>query len=543
MVTTHPDRSVGPLSGNAQWDRTVVSHRGVAQWDRTVVSLSAPLQTRPEQGTPMLEFVSRPQQFPPTRVAEQRRKDFKEIHEVFQDIEAAAQSARCSQCGVPYCQIHCPLGNNIPDWLMLAANGRLEEAWQTSNETNAFPEFCGRICPQDRLCEGNCVIEASGHGTVTIGSVESYLTENAFQNGWIKPIVPAALRQGSAGIIGAGPAGLAAAIRLREAGFAVHVYDAHDRVGGLLMYGIPNFKLEKSLVERRTRWLEASGIKFHLGCRVGVDKDFASIRAEHEVVLVATGTYQARPLGVSPGAGTESGSGSGSGSTAVLTPAMDYLIASIRSGLGDIGEHLSTYDAADEDVIVVGGGDTAMDCVRTAIRQGARSVRCLYRRDRASMPGSQREVEKAIEEGVDFLWFSAPSSIVTDDQGALTGLKVHEMRQTTADGTGRRGVEPSDAPPHYVQATRVILALGYDAEDLPGQWDAPDLATTRWGTIKAGHGGGGGDSLATSLPGVFAAGDIYRGASLVVWAIKDGMQAAEEMVAYFDTHCAPAEAA
>ena len=333
---------------------------------------------------PMLKFVKIERDMPEKRDATIRREDFAEIYAEYADTKAKEQSSRCSQCGVPYCQTHCPLHNNIPDWLRLTAEGRLQEAYEVSQATNTFPEICGRICPQDRLCEGNCVIEQSGHGTVTIGSVEKYITDTAWENGWVLPIKPAVERVESVGIIGAGPGGLAAADVLRRAGVQVTVYDRYDRAGGLLTYGIPGFKLEKDVVMRRNEQLEQGGVKFELNCDVDADV-FASIQAEHDAIIIATGVYKSRDLSLhgSQAQGVEK--------------AIDFLTASNRKSFGDAVEEFDSgrYNAEGKRVVVIGGGDTAMDCVRTSIRQGATSVKCLYRRDRANMPGSQRVVKNA----------------------------------------------------------------------------------------------------------------------------------------------------
>jgi glutamate synthase (NADPH/NADH) small chain len=470
----------------------------------------------------MLKFTVTPRATPEKRGAETRAGDFHEIYRDFIDAKAAEQASRCSQCGVPFCQTHCPLHNNIPDWLRMTAEGRLEEAYQLSQATNAMPEVCGRICPQDRLCEGACVIEQSGHGTVTIGAVERYLTDKAWEMGWVKPLAPGAARGPSVGIVGAGPAGLAAAERLRELGYAVTVYDRHDRPGGLLVYGIPSFKLEKDVVARRTDRLAQGGVEFVLNFEVGRDASLADLRAKHDSVLIATGVYAARDM-AAPGAGS-----------AGVVPALDYLIASNRKGLGDAVPDFDSgrLNAAGKAVVVVGGGDTAMDCVRTAIRQGATSVTCLYRRDRANMPGSDREVSHAIEEGVVFEWLAAPRA-VTGDALQAAGVVAARMRLGPPDASGRQAPEEVEGGDFDLQADLVIKALGFDPEDLPTAFAAPDLAVTRWGTVKADV-----RNLQTSIPGVFAAGDIVRGASLVVWAIRDGRDAAEAIHRYLAAHAA-----
>ncbi|MDE2580826.1 MAG: NAD(P)-dependent oxidoreductase [Rhodospirillales bacterium] len=462
----------------------------------------------------MLRFVNTPQQTPEKRAVGERRHDFQEIYRIFQEREAAAQSSRCSQCGVPFCSVHCPLHNNIPDWLKLTAEGRLEEAYEVSSATNNFPEICGRICPQDRLCEGNCVIE-KGFESVTIGAVERYITDTAFARGWVKPIVPRRELDASIGIIGAGPGGMAAAEQLRRRGYQVTIYDRYDRAGGLMIYGIPNFKLEKEVVLRRRELAEASGIRFVLNCAVGQDISFAELRARHQAVLVATGVYRPREIG-GPGAGLGG-----------IVPALDYLIASNRDNLGDAVPDFASglLNAAGKRVVVIGGGDTAMDCVRTAVRQGAASVQCLYRRDRANMPGSMREVKNAEDEGVEFVWLSAPEAFLGD--GEVSGVRAVRMHLGLPDSSGRQSVEPIAGSHFIVQADLVIKALGFDPEDLPAMFGEPGLEVTRWGTLRVNH-----RSFMTSLPGVFAAGDIVRGASLVVWAIRDGRDAAKRIHDY-----------
>jgi glutamate synthase (NADPH/NADH) small chain len=462
----------------------------------------------------MLQFVHLPQQNPAKRGAAARAADFDEIYDEFDPAAAQTQSSRCSQCGVPFCSIHCPLSNNIPDWLKLTAEGRLAEAYEVSSATNNFPEICGRICPQDRLCEGNCVIEKD-FDSVTIGAVERFITDHAFDQGWIRPIVPRRELGRSIGIVGAGPGGLAAAEQLRRLGYAVHVYDRYDRVGGLLIYGIPGFKLEKSIVQRRWELLAAGGIQFHLGVEIGADLPFAELRARHDAVLISTGVYQARDIG-GPGSGL-----------AGIVPALDYLTASNRAGLGEQVAAFASgaLNAAGKNVVVVGGGDTAMDCVRTAVRQGAASVRCLYRRDRDNMPGSMREVKNAEEEGVEFVWLSAPEAFLGDT--CVTGVRAGRMRLGLPDASGRQSVEAIEGSHFILPADLVIKALGFDPEDLPRAFDTPGLEVNGWGTLKINH-----RSFMTSLPGVFAAGDIVRGASLVVWAIRDGRDAAAQMHQY-----------
>ncbi len=456
---------------------------------------------------PMLKFVSVDRDMPEKRTAETRKEDFNEIYAEFAAQKAAEQASRCSQCGVPYCQSHCPLHNNIPDWLRMTATGRLKEAYALSQATNTFPEICGRICPQDRLCEGNCVIEQSGHGTVTIGAVEKYITDTAWENGWVEDITPVADRSEKVAIIGAGPGGLAAADVLVRAGVKVTIYDRNDRAGGLLTYGIPGFKLEKDVVMRRVKLLEDAGVTFVLNCNVGEDITFQDIRAQNDAVLLATGVYKGRDL-----------SGPGAGANGIVA-ALDYLTCSNKLSFGDSVPEFESgeLNAEGKNVVVIGGGDTAMDCVRTAIRQGAKSVKCLYRRDRANMPGSQRETQNAEEEGVEFVWLSAPKGFTGDP---VNGVIVQKMRLGAPDASGRRSPEVIEGSDYTEDADLVIKALGFEPEDLPTLWGEQDLPVTRWGTVKAAFG-----THKTDLDGVWAVGDIVRGASLVVWAIRDGREA------------------
>ena len=471
----------------------------------------------------MLKFVGTSQAMPDKRSAAERRGDFGEIYSNYAREKAAEQAARCSQCGVPFCQIHCPLQNNIPDWLKLTAEGRLEEAYELSSATNNFPEICGRICPQDRLCEGNCVIE-KGFDAVTIGSVEKFITDTAWNEGWVKPIHPRRERPESVGIVGAGPAGLAAAEQLRRKGYQVEIYDRYDRVGGLLIYGIPNFKLEKDIVQRREQLLRASNVVFHLNCEVGRDISLDDLRRRHGAVLIATGVYKARDI-QAPGVGLPG-----------IAAALDYLTAANRSGLGDRvpAYESGALDARGKNVVVVGGGDTAMDCVRTAVRQGAKSVKCLYRRDRANMPGSQREVKHAEEEGVEFVWLSAPQSFHGKDH--VSHVRTVRIHLGMPDASGRQTPQEIPDSPVNVEADLGLKALGFDPEDLPTALAVPDLGITGWGTLDIDW-----RSMMTSVEGVFAAGDIVRGASLVVWAVRDGRDAAERIHAYLTTRAANAQ--
>jgi len=466
----------------------------------------------------MLKFVKIGQQTPPKRSVERRSEDFKEIYGEFISNKAKEQSSRCSQCGVPFCQVHCPLHNNIPDWLKLTAEGRLQDAYELSQSTNNMPEVCGRICPQDRLCEGNCVIEQSGHGTVTIGSVEKYITDTAWEKGWVKPIKVKKEKEQSIGIIGAGPAGLACAEELRKLGYQITIYDRYDRPGGLLIYGIPNFKLEKFVVERRTKLLKDSGIKFIQNFEVGKNASLDELKEKHDAILIATGVYKARNIDIE---GSELKN---------IFPAMDFLTSSNRKGLGDKVKLFDdgTLNAENKKVVVVGGGDTAMDCVRTAVRQKATSVKCLYRRDKENMPGSTREVTNAIEEGIEFLWLSSPSKFIGNTK--VEAVEIQKMKLGEPDSSGRKKPAVIENSNSKIEADMVIKALGFDPEDIPKLFNSEKLSVSKWGTIKIDL-----KTMETNLRGVFAAGDIVRGASLVVWAIRDGRDAAVQIEKYLNS--------
>ena len=460
----------------------------------------------------MLKFTNINQMNPKKMSSEIRSKNFDEIYSRFAKDKVEEQSSRCSQCGIPFCQIHCPLQNNIPDWLQLTAQNRLEEAYEISSATNNMPEICGRICPQDRLCEGNCVIEQSGHGSVTIGSVEKYITDTAWEKGWVKKINVLVEKQNSIGIIGSGPAGLAAAEQLRKKGYQITIYDRYDRAGGLLIYGIPNFKLKKEIVNKRIERLKESGISFEMNCEIGTTMSFDHLKKRHDAILIATGVYKSRQINLN-----------NSNATNVI-PALEFLIASNKKGLKDLVEDFESgkLNAKNKNVIVIGGGDTAMDCVRTAVRQDAKSVKCLYRRDQKNMPGSQREVQNAIEEGVDFNWLTLPTEYIGNHK--IQQTRIIKMQLGSPDESGRRSSEAILGSEKNLESDLIIEALGFEPEDLPNFFDKKELLVTQWGTIKINY-----KNMMTSIEGVFAAGDIVRGASLVVWGIKDGRDVAEHI--------------
>ncbi|MEL0242390.1 MAG: NAD(P)-dependent oxidoreductase [Pelagibacteraceae bacterium] len=465
----------------------------------------------------MLKFVDLIKETPEKFNSNVRKSNFSEIYKEFIDTKAKEQASRCSQCGTPFCQVHCPLQNNIPDWLKLTAEGRLKEAYEVSSSTNSMPEVCGSICPQDRLCEGNCVIEQSGHGTVTIGAIEKFITNTAWENGWIEPIEPLSELNQSVGIIGAGPAGIAAAMELRKEGYQITIYDRYDRAGGLLIYGIPNFKLDKSVVLRRTKLLEDSNIKIINNFEVGQDSTLKELKEKHDAILIATGVYKARQVDI-PGSKLKN-----------IFPAMRFLTASNKKGLGDKVKDFDdgTLNAEGKDIVVVGGGDTAMDCVRTAVRQKAKSVSCLYRRDKANMPGSAREVANAEEEGVNFIWLSSPKKFEGNEK--VEKVVINKMRLGEPDSSGRQSPKIIEGAEESLKADLVIEALGFEPEEIPKLFNEPELEITKWGTIKTNL-----RTLKTNIKGVFAAGDIVRGASLVVWAIRDGRDAAKGISEYLN---------
>ena len=457
----------------------------------------------------MLEFHKKKSKNPSKTEPEKRIKDFQEIYSQFDKNDSVEQSSRCSQCGIPYCQIHCPLNNNIPDWLRYIAEGRLEEAYQVSASTNAFPEVCGRVCPQDRLCEGNCVVEQAGFGAITIGNLEKYLTEIAWEKGWVRNLSSQNQYKQKVAIIGSGPAGMAASAYLIQNGYQVDVYEKNDRAGGLMIYGIPNFKLDKKIVERRTEWLTDSGVCFNLNMEVGKNISFQDLEKDYDAILIATGVYKARQLDIDTSSVNNS------------IPALDFLIESNRTGLGDSPSKNKYLTAKDKHVVVIGGGDTAMDCVRTAIRQQAKEVTCLYRRNKENMPGSAREVLNAEQEGIKFNWLSVPSKIISDSSTA-TSMTYKVATLGEVDESGRR--KPIDTGVEkQIKSDLIIQALGFEPEDLNHNFKT-NIELTSWKTVKVDF-----KKFQTSNPKIFAAGDIVRGASLVVWAIHDGREVAKSI--------------
>ena len=461
------------------------------------------------------EFIDRGRSSPQKHPVETRRHEFREIYEPFQQQQGEAQSERCIACGNPYCQWKCPVHNYIPDWLKLASEGRIIEAAELAHQTNSLPEICGRICPQDRLCEGACTLNTE-YGAVTIGAIERHITDTAFAQGW-RPDLSGVKQTGSkVAIIGAGPAGLACADVLARNGVKAIVYDKHPEIGGLLSFGIPQFKLEHKVIKNRRRILEGMGIQFVLGANIGQEISFNEVLENHDAVFLGLGTYSAMKGGM-PG---EEATG--------VYRALDYLIGNTKSLLDmPAGEH-EFIDLKNQRVVVLGGGDTAMDCVRTAIRQGASEVHCLYRRDRENMPGSQHEVNNAMEEGVQFRFNVQPLEVI-EKEGKATAVRVIETQLGLPDDSGRQRPEPIEGSECDIDADAVIVAYGFRAS--PESWfEEFGIKTNEWGLVQASKD----DEFAfqTSNTKVFAAGDMVRGADLVVTAVADARAAALGIVAY-----------
>jgi len=434
----------------------------------------------------------------------ERIKDFDEIYELFSERKASDQSARCIQCGDPYCHNKCPLHNLIPHWLKATANRDLELAFALSNEPSPFPEVLGKICPHDRLCEGECTLN-DGHGAITIGSVETFINEKAFQIG-LKPMMSTKMSDKKVAIIGAGPAGISCATFLLRKGIKVELFDKQARAGGLLTYGIPGFKLDKRDIERRVGFLKEAGAVFHQNCEVGKDITFEELTQNFDAVFIGVGATQGRRATID-GADAKG---------AYL--AMEFLTAIQKKNFGE--DYNRDIDVKDKRVAVIGGGDTAMDCVRTSLREKARSVTCLYRRDPDNMPGSRKEFINAKEEGVDFEFYSSPKEIIVDEKGLITGVKIIKTKLGELDSSGRAKVKEIEGSEFTVDADVVIFALGFD----PIKYEfleANGIELDKWNGIKVDS------NYETSKPNVYAGGDCHRGAHLVVTAALDGREAAK----------------
>ncbi len=461
-----------------------------------------------------LQFLDIPRQDPDKKAVETRICEYAEIYGDFDGETAVYQSGRCLHCGNPYCEWKCPVHNYIPNWLQLINEGNWQEAVELSHRTNSLPEMTGRVCPQDRLCEGACTLN-DGLGAVTIGTVERYISDTAFANGWTPDLSAVADSGKKVAVIGAGPAGLSAADVLARNGVKVTVYDRHPEIGGLLTFGIPEFKLEKSVVKRRRAIFEGMGIQFELGVEIGKDKPFQELVDQYDAVFLGMGTYNYMSGG-NPGEDLPG-----------VHAALDFLISNVN--------HCHGYEKAGEDyismegleVVVLGGGDTAMDCTRTSIRQKASRVTCAYRRDEANMPGSKKEVQNAKEEGVNFLFNRLPVEIVGKDR--VEGVKVITTALGEPDERGRRRPEPVPGSEEVIPADAVIIAYGFRPS--PAPWFADfGIEVDERGRVKAPA-----ESeykYQTSNEKVFAGGDMVRGSDLVVTAIWEGRQAAEGILDY-----------
>lgn len=461
-----------------------------------------------------LQFLEIPRRGPEKQPAEVRIKHFDEIYGEYDGADAASQAGRCIACGNPYCEWKCPVHNYIPDWLMLIEEGKLFQAAELSHQTNSLPEVCGRICPQDRLCEGECTLN-DGIGAVSIGDIERYITDEAFKLGWRPDMSHVIESSKRVGIVGAGPAGLAAADVLARNGVRSVVFDAYPEIGGLLTFGIPPFKLEKEVVRKRREILEGMGVQFVLNTRIGDDKSFESLLEEFDAVFLGMGTY----TNVRGGFAGEELPG--------VYDALPYLVANAYREIGPGQQEVSEINLAGKHVVVLGGGDTGMDCNRTAIRQGAASVSCAYRRDEENMPGSRREVANSKEEGVVFLFNQQPLEIIGTDK--VTGVRLIETRMGEPDESGRRRPEPVPGSEHVVPADAVIIAFGFQPN--PASWfDDFDIDVLSNGRVRAGDAGE--YAFQTSNPKIFAGGDMVRGSDLVVTAVFEGREAAKGIVKY-----------
>lgn len=452
---------------------------------------------------------------PPKKSLQARTIEFVEIYQPMTETQAAGQADRCLDCGNPYCEWKCPVHNYIPQWLKLANDGKIIEAAELSHKTNSLPEVCGRVCPQDRLCEGACTLN-EGFGAVTIGSIEKYITDKAFEMGW-KPNLSAVVKTDKkVAVIGAGPAGLACADVLVRNGVTPVVFDKYPEIGGLLTFGIPPFKLEKDVLKRRREVFTEMGIEFRLNTTVGVDVSFDELLERYDAVFLALGTYTPMQGGLA----NENAPG--------VYEALPYLIGNVNNLHGWQTEH-PFVDLQGKSVVVLGGGDTAMDCVRTAIRQGASKVICAYRRDEANMPGSKREVQNAREEGVEFMFNLQPLGIEVNSQGQACGVKVVTTALGAPDAKGRRSPEPVAGSEQVLAADAVIIAFGFQPS--PPQWLVDKgVSLDSKGRVVASE-----DSpfpLQTNQQKIFAGGDMVRGSDLVVTAIAQGRKAAEGIMDY-----------
>lgn len=460
------------------------------------------------------QFLDVGRQDPSKKAIEARRTEFVEIYEPYKEEEVKHQAHRCLECGNPYCEWKCPVHNYIPNWLKLVSEGNLFEAAELSHQTNSLPEVCGRVCPQDRLCEGACTLN-DGFGAVTIGSTEKYITDTALELGWRPDLSKRVWTDKKVAIIGAGPAGIGCADVLVRAGVKPIVFDRYPEIGGLLTFGIPEFKLEKSVVQRRRRVLEDMGVEFRLNVDVGTDITIDELLNDYDAVFMGMGTYKYMKGGF-PGEDLPG-----------VYDALPFLVSNVNRNMGweeNAGDYISVRG---QRVVVLGGGDTAMDCNRTSIRQGAESVVCAYRRDEENMPGSRKEVHNAREEGVEFLFNRQPIAIVGNDK--VEGVKVVTTQLGEPDENGRRRPEPVAGSEEVIPADVVLVAFGFQPN--PPEWlQGKGVEVNHWGGVTAPE-----EQLykfQTTNPKVFAGGDMVRGSDLVVTAVWEGRQAAEGILDY-----------
>ncbi len=445
---------------------------------------------------------------PIRRGSNERIKDYKEIYELFKTNDASTQAERCIQCGDPYCHNKCPLHNYIPFWLKSIANIDKELAFNLSNETNPFPEITGRICPHDRLCEGACTLNQDGFGAITIGAIETYISENGFKHG-LKPKFSGISSDKKIAVIGSGPASMSVATYLLRAGIAVDMYEKASRPGGLLTYGIPNFKLNKKVVERRYEWLKEAGLNLRLNCEVGKDVTLSEISKDCDGIFIGIGAQKSRVANIK----NEDAKGT--------MMALDFLINMQKKLFNE--SYDKKYDVKDKTVVVIGGGDTAMDCVRTAIRENAKSVKCLYRRDRANMPGSKKEIKNAYDEGATFVFNAAPEEVMVNSDGKVIAVEMKKTKLREKDSSGRQKVEIVKGSNFRVEADVVIFSLGFSPE-VPSFLAENGIEVDKWGGIIIN------EKYETSKSGIFSGGDCYRGANLVVRAANDGKEAAHHII-------------
>ena len=455
----------------------------------------------------MQNFINVERLDPEKRDSAERIHDFREIYEVMNQEEASGQASRCVQCGDPFCHNKCPLHNYIPYWLKATSNLDKELAFKLSNESNPFPEITGRICPQERLCEGDCTLN-DGYGAITIGSIETFISEYGFKKG-LKPEFPGITTKKSVAVIGSGPAGIACATYLLRAGIKVDMYEKQSKAGGLLTYGIPGFKLDKEIVARRVRWLEEAGMTLHSGCEIGKDVSFDEVASNHDAIFLGIGAEASRKANIV------------NENAKNVFMAIDFL-RNVQQKLFNEAYN-KNFEVKDKNVVVIGGGDTAMDCLRTSIRQGAKSVTCLYRRDKYNMPGSKKEFKNSTEEGARFIYNASPKEIIVNSENEVIGIEMQKTMLGSKDASGRAGVEIVKGSDFRVEADVIIFALGFSPCD-PGFLAENGIETNKWGGIEVDV------NYETSKAGVYAGGDCKRGSDLVVTAAAEGKNAANAII-------------